>query len=491
MEQFISTVKSQVIPLSSVDMLSGMVSIPYATFYQNTSAIEDFMPSEQLKTAFYLALQMFPILAGHLKQNKSGRFSMVVDKDNLNMPEYLESTSDVHYNDIKFAGFDRRAWPSGVATVGPVMAPDANGIIKTANTHIVRLKDNSGLILFLSIIHCVVDGFAYFAFLNQWAAECKAVRDGAVEVPRPLVEFTFDRSIIEQNLQTERKQLDATMSSIFARPSLLSKWLTWLSPEMRGTMLRFLVSLTATETHVFHIADSTLETLRSSVREFVPEGMRLSDNDVLVALLSKTFAQAQRSAKERGGNIVTRALGSVGSAALGLLFGVEEHQVASMTCDIRPRIGIADKNYIGCPQIFLFVSNPLDELLTPTTAESLASTASNVRKLVDNLDAPYVRAFIDAMGSAPSSFTKTAAYIMKHPTLLLTSNHTRFRMFEADFGDGPQDWVAFINERPATVILMPCPPPMKGVNISICAEAPVFNEILANTFWMSAVSQIN
>ncbi|KAI8318028.1 transferase family protein [Martensiomyces pterosporus] len=491
MEQFVNTVKSQVIPLSSVDMLSGMFNIPYAFFYQNTNAVDDFMPSEQLKTAFYLALQMFPILAGHLRQTGGGRFSMVVDKDNLNMPEYLESTSDVHYNDIKSAGFDRRAWPNGVATVGSVIAPDANGIIKTANVHIVRLKDYSGLILFLNIIHCVVDGFAYFAFLNHWAAVCKTMRSGAVEVPKPPVEFTFDRSIIEQNLPTERKQLDATTSSIFARPSLFSKWLAWLSPEMRGSMLRFLVSLTTTETHVFHIVDSTLDTLRSSVSKFVPEGVRLSDNDVLVALVSKTYAQALCSVKEKSGNIVTRALGSVGSAALGLLFGAESHQVTGMACDIRPRICIADKNYVGCPQIFLFVTNPLGELLTPTTAESLASIALNVRRLVENLGARYVRTLIDAMGSAPSSFAKLTAYLMKHPTLLLTSNQTRFRMFKTDFGDGYQEWAAFIKERPGTVIFMPCPPPMNGANISMCVEAPILREILANEFWMSTASQIN
>ncbi|KAI8318517.1 transferase family protein [Martensiomyces pterosporus] len=491
MEQFINTVKSQVIPLSSVDMLSGMFNIPYAFFYQNTNAVDDFMPSEQLKTAFYLALQMFPILAGHLRQTGDGRFSMVVDKDNLNMPEYLESTSDVHYNDIKFAGFDRRAWPSGVATIGSVIAPDANGIIRTANVHIVRLKDSSGLILFLSIIHCVVDGFAYFAFLNQWAAECKTMRSGAFEVPKPPVEFTFDRSLIEQNLPTERKELDATTSSIFAQSGFLSKWLAWISPQTHGSILRFLASLTTTETHVFHIADSTLATLRSSVCEFTPEGMRVSDNDVLVALLSKTYVQALQCAKEKSGNVVTRVLGSVGNAVLGLLFGAESHQVTSMACDIRSRIGIADKNYIGCPQIGMLISNPLDDLLTPTTPESLAVIASSVRRSVDYLDAPYIGTFIGAMGSVQSFLAQLLIYIMKHPTYLLTSNHTRFRMFEADFGDGHQEWAALIKENPGTVMLMPCPPPMKGVNISMCVEVPVLREILANEFWMSAASQIN
>ncbi|KAI8318828.1 hypothetical protein GQ54DRAFT_320892 [Martensiomyces pterosporus] len=491
MEQFISTVKSQVIPLSTIDMLSGMLNTPYVIFYQNTDAVDDFMPSEQLKTAFYLALQEFPILSGHLKQTGDGHFSIVVDKDNLNMPEYLESTSDTHYKDIKSAGFDKRAWPGGVVTTGSIMAPDANGIIKIANIHIVRLKGNSGLIMFLSIIHCVVDGFAYFAFLNHWAAVCKAMRSGDAEVSKPVVEFNFDRSIVEQSLPTKRKQLDATMSSVFAQPSLLSRWLAWISPETRGSMLGFFTSLKRSETHVFHIADSTLETLRSSVREFVPEGVHLSDNDLLVALLSKTYAQAQRSAKERGGNVFARALGSVGSAVLGRLFGAEEHQAAGMACDIRPRIGIADKNYIGCPQIMPLISNSLDDLLTPTTAESLVDIASNVRKCVRSLDAPYVGTLIDKIEAMPSSFVQPTIYLAERPNSLLVSNQTRFRMFETDFGDGCQEWVAFIKETPGFVILMPCPPPMKGVNVSMCVETSVLRELLVNEFWMGTASQIN
>ncbi|KAI8318421.1 hypothetical protein GQ54DRAFT_280791 [Martensiomyces pterosporus] len=491
MEQFISTVKSQVIPLSPVDMLSGAVNAPYAIFYQNTDAADDFMPSEQLKTAFYLALQEFPILAGHLKQTGEGSFSMVVDRDNLNMPEYLESTSDIHYKDIKSAGFDKKVWPNGVVTAGAIMVSDASGIIRAANVHIVRLKENSGLILYLSIIHCVVDGFGYFAFLNHWAAVCKAMRGGAVETPTPVVRFTFDRTIVEQSLQTERKQLDAPTSNVFAKSGLLSKWLSWLSPETRGRMLRFLLSFTASETHVFHITDSTLETLRSSVREFVPEGMRVSDNDVLVALLSKTYTQALRSSQENGGNIVTRVLGSIGSAVVGRLFGAEEHRETCIVCDIRPRIGIADKNYIGAPLILPFISNSLYNLLTPTTAESLAGIASNVRRFVDSLDAPYVGTYIDTIDSAPSFFIQPAFYLVEHYAALLTSNQTRFRMFEADFGDGHQDWVTFIKNRPGAFIFMPCPPPIKGVNVSMCVEAHAFRELLANEFWMSITSQIN
>ncbi|KAI8318376.1 hypothetical protein GQ54DRAFT_314551 [Martensiomyces pterosporus] len=137
-----------------------------------------------------------------------------------------------------------------------------------------------------------------------------------------------------------------------------------------------------------------------------------------------------------------------------------------------------------------FISNPLSGLLAPATAESMTGIASNVRRCVDNLDARYIGRYIDTINSAPSLFAQPTVYLATHSTLLLTTNQTRFSMFEADFGDGHQEWVTFIKDRPGTIIFMPCPPPTKGVNISMCVEASVLRELLANEFWMNITSQI-
>ncbi|KAI8321549.1 hypothetical protein GQ54DRAFT_261622 [Martensiomyces pterosporus] len=490
MEQFVSTVTSQVIPLCTIDMNSGTANVPYAIFYENTHGASDFMPSEKLRAAFYLALQQFPMLAGHLRCVGYGRFQIVVDKDNLNMPVYQESTSDVHYSDIKTAGFSQSKWPGGAAPIDLVLVPDADGVIKAANVHIVRLKDNSGLILFLSIMHGAVDGSGYFAFLNHWAKLCKEIRNGAGMTPKQETEFSFDRSLIKMNLSTERKQLDTETHTMLTQNSLLSTWLAWVSPETRGRLLLPMMSASKYGTYVFHVSEDTLESLRSSVCKFVPKGMRVSDNDLLVALLGKTYAQAQYSAREKS-SVVIRGLRSIANTLSSWVSPTQAYHVTSIVCDIRHRIGIADRNYVGNAVVMSCLTNPLDEILSPTTVESLAKAVVRVRERVDNVDLPYIASSIDTIESRWSSFMQLMMYILKNPTLLATSNHTRFKMFDADFGDGQQEWASFIMKTPGIAIFMQCPPPGKGANISICADAPVLREMLENEFWVNSTTQIS
>ncbi|KAI8320586.1 transferase family protein [Martensiomyces pterosporus] len=473
MEQLATVVRSQAIPLSAIDMLVGVIRIPYIFFYENTSGAGDFMPSEPLRTSFYLALQHFPILVGRLRSTKYGRFDMVVDSGNLNMPKYVETASSLHYKDIKSAGFGKDKWPSDIAAINAFLVPDLRGEIKTTHVHIVRLKDNSGLVLFLGISHSVVDGVGYYAFLNHWAKLCKAMRNVAARVPEP--RFVFDRSLIQKNLPTARKQIDADTYNMFTQSNIVARWLAWLLPEIRGCALGVFSIVMQCETHVFHIPKATLETLRASVSEFVPKGTRVSDNDLLIALLAKTYVQAH----------------CICEAVLSWISWMEERHQTVFACDIRHRIGISDKNYAGNALISPCISNAFDDLLAPTTAESLARVVANVRKCVDALDAPYAGSFVDMIDSDPASFTKPVARFLNCPAILVTSNHTRFRMFEADFGDGCQEWVSFINMTPGIAVFMPCPPPTKGVNISMGLDAPTFREMVENEFWMKNAIQIS
>ncbi|KAJ1997559.1 hypothetical protein GGI04_005353, partial [Coemansia thaxteri] len=48
----------------------------------------DFMASDMLHNSFYVALLDYPILAGHMAKDGAGHAMIVVDRDNLNLPEY-------------------------------------------------------------------------------------------------------------------------------------------------------------------------------------------------------------------------------------------------------------------------------------------------------------------------------------------------------------------------------------------------------------------
>ncbi|KAJ1941158.1 hypothetical protein FBU59_003581 [Linderina macrospora] len=165
MDEFISTVKSQSFPLSVLDTQTSFSNIPYIFFYENADASAEFMNPDLLRTTFYKTLTVYPILAGNVCMDDHGQARVVVEKDNLNMPEYLETSSDnISYSAIKDAQFRPETWPSGVATVGPIARAGADGKLKLLNVHVVRLKDNSGVILFVNIPHYVVDGVGFFGF---------------------------------------------------------------------------------------------------------------------------------------------------------------------------------------------------------------------------------------------------------------------------------------------------------------------------------------
>ncbi|KAJ1962310.1 hypothetical protein GGI12_002720, partial [Dipsacomyces acuminosporus] len=105
MNEFINSVEPQTFSLSHLDSIVQVPNVQFVMVYENEDGTGDYMPSDNLQQAFYKALQQFPILVGHIKETEHGMASAVVDKDNLNMPEYRELASDVHYSELKAASF--------------------------------------------------------------------------------------------------------------------------------------------------------------------------------------------------------------------------------------------------------------------------------------------------------------------------------------------------------------------------------------------------
>ncbi|KAJ2063870.1 hypothetical protein GGI17_001363, partial [Coemansia sp. S146] len=85
----------------------------------------EFMPTELLRESFFATLLEFPILVGHLVMDSSGCAKVVVDPDNLNAPEFLESQSSAHFRDLQAAKFAWNTLPDGVATVGAMTTAGA------------------------------------------------------------------------------------------------------------------------------------------------------------------------------------------------------------------------------------------------------------------------------------------------------------------------------------------------------------------------------
>ncbi|KAJ1958243.1 hypothetical protein GGI12_004786, partial [Dipsacomyces acuminosporus] len=225
-----------------------------------------------MEDAFYKALQQFPFFAGYVHHRGGGHARIVVDKDNLNMPIYKESTSDVHYSELKAANFSWDRWPKELVLNKSVINVRSMSQLKLLTVHIVRLEDNSGIALFLNMSHYCVDGFGYYAFLNRWAELCKEMRREQALGPAGGMVFCFDRKIIEQAVLKERTALDAATGRLYTHFSLVAKGLAKIPQLSLIKLVNKMGIFVGLESHVFHIPQASLDKLRDSVAEYAPDG---------------------------------------------------------------------------------------------------------------------------------------------------------------------------------------------------------------------------
>ncbi|KAJ2505202.1 hypothetical protein IWW47_002155 [Coemansia sp. RSA 2052] len=508
MDEFISTVENQVIGLHPLDMQAAFLNIPYHFFFGNPDKVPDFMPSDAIRLGFYRALRQFPILAGYLRAEGQCQTSVVIDRDDLNMPEYIESLSDTHYDTLRESKFHHSAWPKGLTRVGAITmaAPGSAGRIRLTNVHVVRLKDNSGVIIFINIPHYVVDGTGFFSFVELWGKHCVAVRTADQQMAQQVSQLTycFDRGIIARNLPVERKPLGAETLHVYTGFNLIADWLAWLSPSTRSRLLSKAKLGTGVVSHTFRISRPSLDLLRKEVGEFVTGG-KVTDRYLLAAILSKIVARAHRNRKEQDSVSVASWLFGAAWGALGTIAGLAASGVRMLLCrasdgscgldkskyqslnlldDIRDGLGLADKHYMGNGLIPHNSLCPLDVLETPTNAKTLAKAVDIVRPIYENADAALVASFVDLLASNPKSFTRPMAYLSTHPESLVVTSEMEFKLYASDFGNGAPEWVCTIPSFVANFVgLLPSPPPSTDVIANIILKEPVMKHILRDEFW--------
>ncbi|KAJ2060952.1 hypothetical protein GGI17_003376 [Coemansia sp. S146] len=446
MEYFTANVESQIIELAVLDTLSSFSNIPFIYHFENTAASDKrdlFMPGDALRASFYKALLEFPVLAGYLHMGSEGRGLVVVDRGNLNLPEYRESTCDVHFDELKAANYHWDLFPKGLVSVCVVTTAGADGVIKLANIHCARLRDNSGMLIFANMSHYVVDGIGYCAFMDRWAEYCRQVCcDDVGSVVEHRV-FHFDRNIVQKALSLDRHPTSAAASDMFFVPRFAASALAWISPALRGRIMSVVASMGKPEAHMFHISKKRLEALRCSLSNHVPSDVHLSDNDLIASLASLAIVNGiQRAATSScGGGILSRLM-SVCSSIFGDLFAkTEGEHITFLIADIRHRLGICDSGYTGNCVIPQLIVNSLQRMESPITPESHAHVASRVRAAVQEFDRPYISQFVETLNRCPSSFAQPLVYTINHPEKVFITNQSRFPLYKLDFGFGTPAWV--------------------------------------------------
>ena len=466
--------KPERIALSAFDNHGSYTNIPYAFFYENEDRSSDFMPTSLLKESLARALQDFPVLTGVVRMPARGRIHIEIDPGHVNTPQFQESFNEtITFQDLKDTGFAWSAWPENLVTVASGFAtPDPKtGEIVLLYVHVVRLKQNTGVALFTNIPHYAVDGYGYFAFLNHWASIMRAMKHDNSRLPEG--DFCHDRSCIYKYLPEEKTSIDPLSQSIYTTANFFCDTLAYLSPTVLGRLMTRLSKLSTGEGHLFHVTQEKLQSLRNSVRENLPAGTAISANDVLCAMLMRTFCQSQPLPEPKAGWFTAAP-------------EPESHFTIRMPCDVRPRLGMTEK-FTGNLILPMFIRQPMDEVSQPTTPETLARSALHVRKTTESVTPSLVSGFHDTFSQHPTCHLRPLSFAASHTkTSLITTSHTRFELYDVDFGYGRPRFASltplFAGSYTMAAFLPP-PPGVDGVYILLTSNVEAMGNILENKFW--------
>ncbi|KAJ1735553.1 hypothetical protein LPJ61_000500 [Coemansia biformis] len=474
--------------LSKWDLASSFTNIPFIYYFKNNGDVgaAGFMPADTMRASFLLAVQEFPILAGHLVVNRDGSAHILADSGNLNMPDYRESSASVHYADIERAAFSWDALPPGVPTVGALTTAEADGTVRLAHVHIVRLKDDSGLVLFVSLSHYVVDGVGYCAFVNRWSEICRWMCRGLPAEGLPERSYSFDRMDLARNLPPSTADLSGVLRRIYASPNCTGRVLAWMSPGARGATLVAFNALARTKSHIFHITRSSIAALRKSTHEYAGQAQRISDNDILTALVSHTVAAAMQS--NANASWVSRTLSSAARKALRVMAGVSDEFATFLVLDIRPRVKILAREraaYTGNCVVCIPIVRPMEQAApAEVTPATLAETCARVRAAVDGTDDQTIGALAAAMDKSAASYAHILVNGMLYPRKIVLSNQSRFTLYQNDFGAGIPEMVCPLPTFYANFAsVLPAHPSADGYNIYMTLDPNVLERVTQDDLW--------
>ncbi|KAJ1663102.1 hypothetical protein EV178_005277, partial [Coemansia sp. RSA 1646] len=294
------------------------------------------------------------------------------------MPEYVESTSDIHFDFLRASKFHWPSWPKDLSTAGAITRANADGIIKLLNVHIVRMKNNSGVGIFVNMPHYVVDGTGLFTFVELWSKMCRAPTETLEDISAK-----FERGIIAQGLAAANvvgKPLDKAMVRVYTGFNPIADLLAWLSPRTRAWILDKCRISSGVSSATFRVSRLRLSQLCAQVQNYIDS---VDNTHVLAALVSMVVAQAHK----RNGTSRTNTIMSL-----------------NLLSDLRKSLNLNYQSYLGNGLVPFSAECPLSLLEAPINAESLAQATQFVSRIYNDVDAGLVASFIDMITTNPRSF---------------------------------------------------------------------------------------
>ncbi|KAJ1894032.1 hypothetical protein LPJ81_005246 [Coemansia sp. IMI 209127] len=493
MDIFIKQIKPLKVYLDSLDELIATTNIAFYYWYENADRqpLDTFMPAQAMEQAYYRTLCDFPLLSGKLVTDADGRTFVSVEKDDLNMPAYTDTACNVEFDMVRKSGFNTKLLPTTFDHARDVPAPPGliGGRIRLAEAHVIRLGNNSGVCVFVSIAHCLVDASGFALFMKRWAELARLTVAQNKNGSEDLCErrYIHDRSFFSQFWDSGTDRLDFLARESMDKGGIVSRWLAWLSPEARGRMLKFLLTLERRINCYFHIPKEKIDALRAATQDHSSGGIRYSTNDILTAAIASLLVQSMRAVEFDNHK---RLLPS----ALRYIFGEGDEKkeaLVTFTASLRPRVGRQDVfDYTGNMAIMRPVGMPLELVEADPTPKTLAEIATGVREMVNTTDAQYIGQLAHLTNKTSDGYVRVMMGLASHKYMLAVSNHISFVHYDIDFGNGIPMCVrpAFL-AFPNAAFIMPCHPDLGGYEIAMTLTPRVADKAVQNEYWMGLVDK--
>ncbi|KAJ2510635.1 hypothetical protein GGI11_005414 [Coemansia sp. RSA 2049] len=496
MEELASNIQSQNYYLDEVDSTSFITTIPIHLWYENTSNVpaDKFLAPAALKASFFKALEEFPILVGHLKSDAEWKTYIEVDKNNLNAPEYSDTTSEVHFQTIRAAGFNTNMLPSTFieARVVPVPPTLVGTSIKNIRAHVVRFRENSGAVVFVMAAHNVFNGYGFHCFVSRWAETARWMQSSAADgcssvLPRR--SFVHDRSVVRELRSSETDALDSSLRATMLCSDPMARAVGWFSPNVRAMMIRYSGVTTDFINCSFHIPADAIEALQREAQQFAPPDIpRYTKNDVLVSLVSLAIAQCTAWDKHEGKSALVSTLNRL---LLNRFLAGPSEFTTLLPVDMRAHIGsLKGVAYTGNTTFQKGFAASRDLFRMEPSARLVAELATRAHRSVATLSERAARQYFGILNRQPYGHLQYVLHQVKLRNMMYIANNTRSAFHTIDFGAGaPALARAPAHGFPNLVIILPGHPSVGGYEASFTLCREVAERIVRHKYWMSFVDK--
>ncbi|KAJ1904750.1 hypothetical protein LPJ81_002314 [Coemansia sp. IMI 209127] len=419
--------------LLPIDYVQGQADMSFAFFFDAPARGTQHPSTRTLHESLVRAIQVFPILTGHLtsRKERSHQWTVVVDSSRINWPVLSESQA-AHGVFAQAMGqrFQWSQWPPETQNMVGLHSIEGQPLF---GLHVVRYACGA-LSIHTRMRHQIMDGCGLFRFYSTWAQMCAHIHHSGGRSPMRLsvAEYPLcDRlicasrivgadGVTRQNIQgpkgTAAPCKGAAASRVFRYMAKLEVFLRRLSryrnaaaaeadPQLPAQMHRFAVSPDALRELKSRFGAVSSCTRGTALLRRHRAG-HVTTNDLLLALFWRA---------------ITRAHAKVEPS--------DPYTCMSIACDMRKRIAVP-ATYTGNASFPLPMHMAKQTMLT----HSVTDTAAYIRYHVDLLSPEFARQ-MSALLASDKMMARLVAMFHPRTAFFMASALAAFPMYQSlDFG---------------------------------------------------------